>query len=309
MLYAIIDIGSSSVRLAIYNIAYGRLELLMKKKHTLGLAGFIKHDQLQAAGVDKLCTILNEFRDFLNDFKIEQVTSFTTAAIRNVANQQEVLAKIEQQTSLKIRVISGAEEAHYDFTGIVHDIEAPTGVLIDVGGGSTEIVYYEAKQLKQKLSLPFGALLLYTKYVEDIFPSREEIDDMRAEILQYLQKAVNDGALDRDKLAHLPACGIGGTLKSGHLLYNTIFQQAKDNQQMQAVRLAEIINRYQRNESSQELDIVALLKNAPDRLKTIIPGLVIFDTICRFCKIDTLTYSDTGMREGFIYEQILPKTK
>ncbi len=308
MLYAIIDIGSSSVRLAIYNISCGHLEMLLKKKHALGLAEFIADNKLQPLGVEKLCAALNGFRDFLADFKISHVTSFTTAAIRNVENQKEILEQIRKSTGLAVRVISGEEEAHYDFAGIAHELDVPSGALIDVGGGSTEIAYYENRELCQKLSLPFGGLLLYTKYVEDIFPSREEIEDMRAEIEQSLVQAKDNGKLAAKSIASLPLCyGIGGTLKSTRLLYNNLYGLPQDNRELDISRFASLISRYCRNESGEEADIISILKNAPDRLKSIIPGLVIFDVICNYCGIKKLRYCDAGMREGFIYEQIMKK--
>lgn len=301
MLYAIIDIGSATVRMAIYNIAYGRLEMLMKKKHTLGLASYVKNDVLQQKGIDKVCEILNEFRDLLTSLKIENVSAFTTAAIRNAKNSKEVIDKLYQRTHIPVKIISGEEEARLDFIGVMRQIDSKQGLIVDVGGGSTEIISYNNSAITEKISLPVGALLLHTKYVEDFLPSSDEINDMRSEINDLLAKS---------NLKNLPpedVCCIGGTAKSLRLLYNELFGCEKDNMQLQADKLTIIIERYTRDKKLAQEDLIMLLRTAPDRLKTLLPGIVIIDTICRHFHAEKLTYSDTGMREGFIYDQIIDK--
>ena len=82
MIQAIIDIGSNTVRMAIYQIDSGRIEMLMKKKHMVGLAAYLKNGEMQQQGIDKLCEVLNEFKEFLSSFRITDITAFTTAALR-----------------------------------------------------------------------------------------------------------------------------------------------------------------------------------------------------------------------------------
>lgn len=304
MLYAIIDIGSSTVRMAIYNINYGKIEMLMKKKHTLGLAAYVENGILKQQGIDKTCTILNEFRDFLHDFKIENVSAFTTAAIRNAKNSNAVIEELQRRTHIPIRIITGEEEAKFDFIGVMREIDSKTGIIIDVGGGSTEIIHYENSTIIKKTSIPLGALLLHTKYVEDFLPSNDEITDMKKEINSFL-----DSAKDFTNIKAANICGIGGTAKSLRLLYNKLFTCPADNMHMQVKEFSELIQRYVRDNQPTEKDIIMLLKTAPDRLQTIIPGIVLINTICQHFSAECLTYSDTGMREGFIYDQIIDNGK
>ena len=301
MLYAIIDIGSSTIRMAIYNIAYGKMEMLMKKKHTVGLAAYVKDDIMQQQGIDKTCDILNEFRDLLADFKITNVSAFTTAAIRNVKNQAEVIEQIQKRTTIDVCVISGEEEAEFDFIGVVRTVGVDTGIIIDVGGGSTELIYYKDAAIVKKTSIPVGALSLYTKYAEDFLPSSAEIFDMQAEIKQLLKEQLQDFPAG-DKLY---VCAIGGTAKSARLLYNELFLRPDENMTMQTDKMTDIINKYKRDNPLSESLAITLLKTAPDRLKTIIPGMVIVDEVCSYFAASEITYSDTGMREGFIYKQII----
>ena len=83
MLYGMIDIGSNTVRMAIYFIEGTHVEMLMKKKHTVGLAAYLKDGVMQQQGIDKTVEILTEFKSFLMNFNITHVVAFTTAALRN----------------------------------------------------------------------------------------------------------------------------------------------------------------------------------------------------------------------------------
>jgi len=91
------------------------------------------------------------------------VAAFTTAALRNAKNSREAVAAIEERTGIKIQVISGDEEATFDFIGATHNLQNDSGLLIDIGGGSTEIVTYRDRQIQYKTSLPIGSLSFASK--------------------------------------------------------------------------------------------------------------------------------------------------
>ena len=74
MLYAVIDIGSTTIRMAIYEILDNKLNLIHKRKYTVGLASYVKDNVMEQAGIDKACEILNSFKSFLTSFNIENVS-------------------------------------------------------------------------------------------------------------------------------------------------------------------------------------------------------------------------------------------
>lgn len=300
MIQAIIDIGSNTIRLAIYKIEYGKIELIMKRKNMVGLAAYIKADIMQPKGIDKACEILNEYKEFLNAFKIKEITAFTTAALRNVKNSKEAVQQITEVTGIAIRVISGDEEAVYDFIGATHDLKDDSGLLIDIGGASTEIVVYENHEICSKISLPIGSLALHTKYAEGFLPSCLEIEDMRQEI-----EGLLSAAPEFKDIQHMHICGIGGTFKGASALYNEIFQLGKENKSLQTEKLEEIIARFNRDSGMIEKDVLILMKTVPDRIQTIIPGLVIADVLAKHFGSEQIDYADAGVREGYLYDQII----
>lgn len=302
MLLGMIDIGSNTIRMAIYLIEGSHIEMLLKKKHTVGLASYLKDNVMQPEGIDKAAEILNEFRGFLTTFQIAQVTAFTTAALRNASNSREAVAEIERRTGFSIRVITGDEEAEFDFIGATHNLQNDSGLLIDIGGGSTEIVSYRGRRICYKTSLPLGSLGLRTRYVTELLPSASECLAMRSEVGRLI------GNLDVPENAPEAAIvGIGGTFKGAAALYNAMFNQPASNVRMETRRFLTMIGALQRDQGmTQELAIL-LMRTVPDRIRTIVPGLILADELARRLHGKVITYSNSGVREGYIYDQILGK--
>ena len=302
MLYGIIDIGSNTMRLAIYLIEGQRMEMLMKKKELVGLAGYLKDGVMQPEGIDRAAEVLQGFQSFLATFRITQVVAFTTAALRNAKNSKEAVAALEARTGLKIRVITGEEEATFDFIGATHDLTNDAGILLDVGGGSTEIVAYSGEEIEEKVSLPIGSLALRTDYVQGVLPLREECLRMheRAE-------GVLAGLMGFENLASPEIVGIGGTFKGANALYNLVYNQPATNKRMETRLMRGRIEDFQIDDGMTEPMTIQLMKAVPDRMHTIIPGLIIADVIARRFHARNIIYSDSGVREGFIYAEIIGK--
>ncbi|WP_340139628.1 exopolyphosphatase [Mitsuokella multacida] len=295
-----IDIGSNTVRMAIYRIEGTHVEMLMKKKHTVGLAAYLRDGVMQQQGIDKAVEILKEFRAFLLAFNITHVVAFTTAALRNAKNSAAAVGEIERRTGLPIRVITGDEEATYDFIGATHDLNEDAGLLIDIGGASTEIVSYSAGKIEQKISLPIGSLAFRTKYVHGMLPTKAECEAMREEAEATLRAATAFADVREASIA-----GIGGTFKGATALYNALYEKPIDNVKMEAARLEALIERFTDEHGINEAMTAMLMKTVPDRIHTVIPGLIIAEVLAARFHCKEITYSDSGVREGYIYSEVL----
>ena len=168
--------------------------------------------------------------------------------------------------------------------------------MIDIGGGSTEIVTYRERQIQYKTSLPLGSLAFRTKYVSKLLPSLSECMAMRAEAEATIQAAKDFAYVNEAEIA-----GIGGTFKGASALYNIMFNQPAANTRMETKRLRTIIGNFL---MTQDMAIM-LMRAVPERMHTIIPGLIIADVLARRFKSGVITYSDSGVREGYIYDQII----
>lgn len=310
MLYAIIDIGSQTMRLAVYDIVDGELAMLYKKKNIVGLAAYVEQGRMTQEGIDRCCEVLAEYQRFLSCFSITRVTAFTTAALRNAQNSREAIAAIRQRTGLAVRVISGDEEATFDFIGATHGLVQKAGLLVDIGGGSTEIVTFSGSQILEKVSLPMGSLAMAKEFSTEILPSAEECEAIRQAAVRVL-----DGCAQLPEPVSLPEgggpavdiAGLGGTFKSGIALFNAVYGFPDENIDIDAARLPSLVHRFERGHAMSQEDAVMLMRAVPDRLATILPGLVIAEAIVSRYGSRIITYSDSGVREGFLYSEVIGK--
>ena len=302
MLHGIIDIGSNTIRMAVYLIEGGHFEQLMKRKATVGLASYVEDGIMQPEGIDKAVETLLEYKKFLYCFKINQVTAFTTAALRNAKNSSQAVGEIEHRTGIKIQVISGDEEATLDFIGATHSLNNSSGLLIDIGGGSTEIVTYRDRQIQYKTSLPIGSLGFAKKYVSGILPTMQECMEMHGEA-----EATIGAAVDFMTISEAEIVGIGGTFKGACALNNELFNLPAVNRRLETKNIRTLISNFVSDMGMTQKMAITLMRSVPERLNTIIPGLIIASVLSRRFQSHWITYSDSGVREGYIYDRIIGK--
>ena len=301
MLQAMIDIGSNTIRMAVYKIEDGHATQIMKRKHTVGLSAYVKDGVMQEEGVRRAAEVVSEYRDFLAGMGVENTVAFTTAALRNATNSAEAVAALESRTGLSIRVISGEEEAAFDFAGAIHDLASDNGVILDIGGGSTEIVTYRSRRVSRKWSLPFGSLSLKVAYVKDLLPTPEEAEAIRTEVF----KAVNLFCCKLPPMRNTVACGIGGTFKGTCALYRMMYDLPEETTRMDPRRFGEMLAHYVSPTPPKEEDAVRLMLATPDRIHTLLPGLILADVLTEALNCREVVYSDSGVREGYLYSEIL----
>lgn len=300
MIQAIIDIGSNTVRMAIYDIEGDKIEFIHKKKHMLGLAAYLDKNVMTQAGIDKVCEILDEYKSFLHIFSIDNVIAFTTAALRNCHNSREAVGEIINRTGIDIRILSGDQEAEYDYVGATRNINMDDGLLVDIGGGSTELVYYKNRHIKNKISLPIGSLGLKTEFCNSVIPNNDEVEKMYVKVREIMAAATDFSDIKSESI-----CGIGGTYKGTMALYNALYTNDKRNVMADSGKIKEMISRFGKNGRLNQTDAVIFMKNIPDRINTIISGMVIADVISDKFGVKNIVYSDSGVREGFIYSEII----
>nr|WP_300167728.1 phosphatase [uncultured Flavonifractor sp.] len=293
----IVDVGSNTIRLSIYHWEGQKFKLLMNKKEMAGLAGYIKNGLLSDSGILVACRVLAGFKALLNNFNIADLHVFGTASLRNIVNTEEALETIEAVTGVKVEVLSGADEAAFSFLGATMGGGAPgSGLLADVGGGSTELVAYRDGGITSGCSLPMGSLSLFTKHVSGLFPTKEERKAIRAEVEEELEKAKTAGL----RCGHLT--GVGGTFRAAAKLCNDLSGTDPDNKVIPA---DEIHALYKGLKKSDRDTLRQILRSVPDRVHTILPGLAILKEILDAYQVSTVTVSACGVREGYLLQRVM----
>ncbi len=209
MEYAVIDIGSNTIRLCIYRDENDKFVRLLNTKEVAGLAGYKKDGALTREGIETACEALCTFKDTLSIIKVEQLFVFTTASLRNITNSKEVIAEIEQRTGFTIDLISGELEAKLGFLGASKINKLQSGLLVDIGGGSTELVEYNNGVMSNCISLPIGSLSLYSTFVDGLWSNKKE----QKAIEDHIQGMIKDVDFIKNK-KFATMLGIGGSIRT-----------------------------------------------------------------------------------------------
>ena len=189
MTYGVIDVGSNTIRLCIYDVEDGRIIPLFSTKNTAGLIDYVNDGELSKKGIRKACAVLEGYKETGKKVGIDHLFVFATASLRNISNSREAVKKIQDTTGLTIDVLSGEEEARLDFQGASFEKKMELGIMVDIGGGSTEIVSFEDGNIKDAVSLEIGSLYMYKNYVSGLFPDKGERKAIQRAVRLELKKA------------------------------------------------------------------------------------------------------------------------
>ena len=293
----IVDLGSNTIRLSIYHWEGRQFKLLMNKKEMAGLAGYIKDGVLSDRGILVACQVLSGFKALLENFDIRDIHVFATASLRNIVNTEDALDTIRAVTGVTVEVVSGSDEATLSVLGATVGGGAPdTGLLADIGGGSTELVAYEKGGITSGCSLPMGSLSLFTRYVTGLFPTREERHAIRDQVEAELERAKTQGV----RCAHLT--GVGGTIRAAAKLCNDLSGADQNNRTIPAEEIRAL---YKDLKKGDQATLRQILRIVPDRVHTILPGLAILNAVLKSYEVETVLVSPCGVREGYLLQRVM----
>ena len=293
---AVIDIGSNTIRLSAFQYEGDNIQPLMNRKMMAGLASYVKDGALTDEGIHMTCRTLETYKDMLKNLDISDYHVFATASLRNVSNTYDVLKEIENETGIRVAVISGEDEGMLSLRGAIESVELSSGLLVDLGGGSTEIVPFKNKRAKQVCSLKAGSLNLYKKFVEDFLPTKEE----RNNISSYYESLIEEGGVSIPKSEVI--CGVGGTFRAIAKLIDYVTKRPEGTCEF-TDREIDDLYKFLKKGDREAKDL--LLKVCPDRVHTVIPGIIAVRVIMKKALCREVKVSRTGVREGYLFSRVL----
>ena len=300
---AVVDVGSNTIRLSVYQTEGKNFRQLFTSKETTGLASYISHHRMEKDGVLCAAAALNKFRSILEQFEIDRTEVFATASLRNIDNSNEVVMELFRETGYQIKVLSGHEEALCDFYGVMYNIYIDTGMIFDIGGGSTELVTFENRKPCTIESAGIGSLNLYNQFVEKIIPKKKELAAMGEKVQQELDDLFGCRVLAR-QTKNKDIIGVGGTARALLKLVSLYYHLEEKNRCITRNQLEEIFQ-MATNKQKQIQNII--LKICPERVHTIIPCMLVMKSILEKAGCERIVVSKYGVREGYLYHAILSR--
>lgn len=299
----IIDMGSNSIRLVIYEQTEQSAHRIIDEcKVTARLSEKVNEDHnISIKDLDNIVDTLIQFKRLCEIHNTFSIRTVATAAIRNASNDQEIIQFLLQKTGLKIEILSGEEEARLGFVGTMNTLDVNQGFLIDIGGGSTELTLIKNRRIVNSISFPFGSVNTTKR-----FPASEEKNRRFEQIRKMVQNELKLLPWLQKK-SNLPLIGLGGTLRN----------VCKMNQKQTKYSLPQTHN-YEMNgnqvtvflEQLKYMSLAQLKKVeglSKDRADIIIPGMIILDSIYQFLQSSRIIISGSGLRDGLFHEIITPE--
>lgn len=300
MIYAVIDIGSNTIRLSVYKEKNKKIYNLFNEKEGASLRSYIKDGRLSDKGVERLLDTLNKFKIIIDNFAdIDYVYPFATATIRDASNRSEILGLIERKLGFEIEILSGEEESKLAFIGANSSVKIDRGVLTDIGGGSSEVVIIEQGKVVKSTSINTGSLSAFNDYVKFLFPNKKD----RKEIGKDLEKDLEKSGLYKEN--HDTLCGVGGSARASLKLYNEYYDLKKSNSTIKRKDFKSMIKDLIEYDEKKLLDLILSVK--ADRVHTLIPGMIILEKIAKYFNVESINISQTGVREGYVIKKVLGK--
>ena len=295
----LIDIGSNTIRLVIFEIdEHFTMFQVQNIKTPARLFQYLdKKKKMSQAGIDVLIKVLKSFKSVADQYQVSVLMPVATAAIRQSTNRDDIIKQVRKATKIEMMLLPEEKEAFYGNYAVLHTTQFLNGVTIDIGGGSTEVTYYENKELQQYHSFPFGVVTL-----KQMFFDGKEHNDPKA--IKKMQEFVKDQFKSIKWLSkkQVPIVAMGGSARS----IANVHQRKID------YRLAGVHGyRMYKNDLQMTLDLfqslsIPQLQNldglSRDRTDLIIPANVVFNTLFDEVKAPVFLFSNKGLREGIVME-------
>jgi len=291
---AVIDIGSNSVRLVVYESMTRSLVSLFNEKTLCGLGREVQTTGLLAPdAVAKALTSLRRFRALCRVMKVGRVYAIATAACRDATNGPDFIAKAERICGVKIEILSGPREAKLSALGVVSGLHRPDGIVGDLGGGSLELIDVRRNRLHSGVTLPLGSLALQDSSHKSL---------KRAErIVRNDISAVTQLKAGRGRSFY----AVGGTWRSLariHIIQSGYPLRVMHGYSIPAADALDFVKRLRRLAAANMLADIEVVADARRPLLTY--AALVLEYIIRVAQPKTIVFSTFGVREGLLYEML-----
>jgi exopolyphosphatase/guanosine-5'-triphosphate,3'-diphosphate pyrophosphatase len=301
---AIIDIGSNMARLVIANILEGGYFVVIDElKEPVRLAQDMEIDGfLRPLRIQQMIKTLNTFKCLYESHGVSKVFAYGTAAVRRAKNQKNFVEEVLSNCGIKLTVLSQEEEASLVYTGVINSMDVPKGLIIDIGGGSTKIIYYNRRTLIAQDTLPFGAVTLTEKFQNASKDPMHRTELMEKYVGEEMSKLEWFDMIDED----VRFIGVGGSLRNLGKISRRFKRYPLDMAHNYKLPFEEFDNIYQKIRVL-DIDKAARIKGLSSARADIFPAaLAILNTLRKRLNFEEITISGAGFREGALFRYSVP---
>ncbi|MCL4210293.1 MAG: Ppx/GppA family phosphatase [Phycisphaerales bacterium] len=304
---AAIDVGTNSIRLVVAEVAPDRSFRLMDDEKVVARLGrnLAKTGRLSEEAIEAALLAIERMKTIAEGYGVARLRLAGTSAVREAENRDDLLARVRERTGLELEVISAREEARLAFLSVSNafDLAGQTVGVMDVGGGSTEIVLSSGHIIERIFTLKLGAVRL-----TDQFNGVRTARDFRR-MVEAVDERLEE-RVGRPPFAPPLLIGTGGTFTTLAAMSMQRGQEAARTgilpfpvrgYEMQRSEVSHLLDMLRRMEVRERARVSGL---GADRADIIVAGLAIVDRVLRHLGANRLRVHDQGIREGLLHEMV-----
>lgn len=296
---AAIDIGTNSIRCIVVEVdSKGRFKVMDDEKATVRLGeNLAKSGLISQAAFARAIEAVSRMRKLIEGLKVDAVEAIATSAVRNAKNGAELVETLSTELGHEIRVISGMEEAELAAVSALHNFEmsGKRYAMMDIGGGSVEVVIALGNHIEEFYSFDLGAVLMTEQFFSGDTFNERDYSRFQKHIKSVLKKTFTG-----EKIAVQSFIGSGGTITSLGGMAMSMRRQGFSSVHGYDVLRSEIVHLLA---MLKHMDVKAR-RSVPglnsDRADIIVAGLGVVDELMNFFGANMLRVNERGIREGMI---------
>ncbi len=304
---ATIDIGTNSTHLLIAklepNLNTFSIELAEKATTRLG-----ERDpgtgELTSLAMNRAFSTLKRFKDLSESYKVQSLIVAATSAVREARNGRIFISEIKKKIGLDVELISGAEEARLIYLGVLSEMQFGNKphLVLDIGGGSTELILADSSEARALTSTKIGAVRLQREFIKKDPMSPQNELFLRSFIRGSMESAI-DKVTKRIEVGEEPVlvATSGTALAIGSLISNkeNHIQSKLQGYKITKNNLDNIVNQLIKMTPSERSQLSSLSER---RSEIIVPGALILQTIMTMVNVNEIVLSERALREGLVVD-------
>lgn len=289
---AVIDLGSNSIRMGIFEATDGKLVQTERFRKQVRISEGIAEDEvLKKQPMERTLAVVGEFKELLKQKGIDRIKMVATEALRRAKNSDDFIAEVYEKFGISIEVIDGLKEAEYDVYAAQISSDYKDFYMIDTGGGSMEIALVKDGFVVKSCCLPIGSVVMTERFQPDL----NGYNELERFITYELIKSETIG------LKNLPVVALGGSNKELAKVHMG-FEGEPDGYKISVSDARKIYD----NLKSMTLEDRKLTKGLDEkRADTVVTGLCPMMVLSVLADITEITFCTGSVREGVAAEMLL----
>lgn len=293
---AVIDVGSNSTRLLIADVDGGRVSEIERQSRVTRLGrGVDLSGQLSAEAIEAACAAIADYVAICREAGVSTIDSIATSAVRDASNGDAFAAELRERFALSTRVLDGEEEARLTYVGATcEQPPAQPTLVVDIGGGSTELIVGSGREIGFHASLQAGVVRHSERHVASDPPAAIELEALAADVRALIEGATA-GAAGASASAGIAVAGTPTSLASVELGLEPYDPKRVHGHVLSLTSIQHLLSRLASVPLAERVEIPGM---HPDRAPTIVAGVVILVETMRAFSLDRITVSEHDILYG-----------